>query len=343
MTAPKRISLNDMARQLGVSVSTISRALSDHPSISPGLKEKVRQLAKELHYTPNLSAVNLKTGKRNTIGVIVPGINRSFFSSAIEGIEDAAYEHGYDVLICQSKDSHEREKQIVDSLIGKVDGVVASIAAHAPDHSHYNLLSKVGIPLVLFDRESKDVETGAVLLNDFQGARQAVSHLLDQGCKRIYHIAGPEHISIWRERRRGYLEAMKAAGIDIDESWIITSCSTKEEDGRQAIRKLLAEGGVLPDALFCAGDFVALGAMLELQEAGISIPGDIAVVGFADEPFCNLLATPLSSVNQFSYKMGNLACEMLFDRLAGQPQVKIIIEPELIIRASSTKNQKLFK
>lgn len=339
MTAPKRTSLNDIARQLGVSVSTVSRALNDHPSISSGLKEKARHLAEELHYIPNTSAVNLKTGRRNTIGIIVPGINRSFFSSAIEGIEDKAYEYGYDVLICQSKDSSERERQIVDSLIGKVDGVIASIAADTSDHSYYNLLTKVGIQLVLFDRETDKVEAGKVLVNDFLGAKTAVRHLLDQGCRRIFHIGGPNHISIWGERERGYREAMKEAGIDVPEEWILTRQSTKEAEGREAAEEILGKarksGETLPDALFCAGDFLALGAMLEFQEAGIVIPDDIAIVGFANEPFCSLLPVPLSSVVQFSYTIGEAAGQMLFERLAGQPQVSVVIKPELMVRTSS--------
>lgn len=339
----KRTSIYDIAQRLGVSVSSVSRALSDHPSISAALKERIRQVAEELHYTPNSVAVNLKTGKRNTIGVVVPGINRSFFSSAIEGIEDKAYKQGYDVLIYQSKDSAEREERIVHSLAGKVDGVIASVAADATDHGYYNDLSASGVPVVLFDRTATGVDAGTVIVDDYQGAALAVKHLIRQGFTRIYHCAGPQHVNVWGNRLRGYLDTMQEAGITLSEEYIFEGVNTSEEEGRRFAKTVLAAreaGHPLPEAVFFAGDFAALGAMLEFRKAGIDIPEQIAIVGFANEPFCQLLSTPLSSVDQFSYKMGYMAGKMMFDRLKGEPQVGVVIAPELIIRKSSLKNNK---
>lgn len=341
--AKKRTSIYDIAQRLGVSVSSVSRALSDHPSISAALKERIRQVAEELHYTPNSVAVNLKTGKRNTIGVVVPGINRSFFSSAIEGIEDKAYKQGYDVLIYQSKDSADREERIVHSLAGKVDGVIASVAADTTDHSYYNDLSASGVPVVLFDRTATGVDAGTVIVDDYQGAALAVKHLLRQGFTRIYHCAGPRHVNVWGNRLKGYADTMQEAGITLSEEYIFECINTSEEEGRRFAKTVLAahaSGQPLPEAVFFAGDFAALGAMLEFRKAGIDIPEQIAIVGFANEPFCQLLSTPLSSVDQFSYKMGYMAGKMMFDRLKGEPQVGVVIAPELIIRKSSLKNNK---
>ncbi len=340
--AQKRTSIYDIAQRLGVSVSSVSRALSDHPSISAALKERIRQVAEELHYTPNSVAVNLKTGRRNTIGVVVPGINRSFFSSAIEGIEDRAYKQGYDVLIYQSKDSAEREERIVNSLAGKVDGVIASVAADATDHGYYNRLSAAGVPVVLFDRTAQGVEAGTVIVDDYQGAVLAVDHLLRQGMRRIFHFAGPQQVNVWRDRRQGYLDTMRKAGVASPEDYVFEGVNTSEEEGRRFVRSLLAARAAgneeaFPEAIFFAGDFAALGAMLEFREAGIAVPERVAVVGFANEPFCQLLATPLSSVDQFSYKMGYMAGKMMFDRLRGEPQVGVVIAPELIVRESSLK------
>lgn len=340
--AQKRTSIYDIAQRLGVSVSSVSRALSDHPSISAALKERIRQVAEELHYTPNSVAVNLKTGRRNTIGVVVPGINRSFFSSAIEGIEDRAYKQGYDVLIYQSKDSAEREERIVNSLAGKVDGVIASVAADATDHGYYNRLSAAGVPVVLFDRTAQGVEAGTVIVDDYQGAVLAVDHLLRQGMRRIFHFAGPQQVNVWRDRRQGYLDTMRKAGVASPEDYVFEGVNTSEEEGRRFVRGLLAAQAAgneeaFPEAIFFAGDFAALGAMLEFREAGIAVPERVAVVGFANEPFCQLLATPLSSVDQFSYKMGYMAGKMMFDRLRGEPQVGVVIAPELIVRESSLK------
>jgi len=340
--AQKRTSIYDIAQRLGVSVSSVSRALSDHPSISAALKERIRQVAEELHYTPNSVAVNLKTGRRNTIGVVVPGINRSFFSSAIEGIEDRAYKQGYDVLIYQSKDSAEREERIVNSLAGKVDGVIASVAADATDHGYYNRLSAAGVPVVLFDRTAQGGEAGTVIVDDYQGAVLAVDHLLRQGMRRIFHFAGPQQVNVWRDRRQGYLDTMRKAGVASPEDYVFEGVNTSEEEGRRFVRGLLAARAAgneeaFPEAIFFAGDFAALGAMLEFREAGIAVPERVAVVGFANEPFCQLLATPLSSVDQFSYKMGYMAGKMMFDRLRGEPQVGVVIAPELIVRESSLK------
>lgn len=331
----KRTSIYDIAQRLGVSVSSVSRALSDHPSISAALKERIRQVAEELHYTPNSVAVNLKTGRRNTIGVVVPGINRSFFSSAIEGIEDRAYKQGYDVLICQSKDSAEREQRIVRSLAGKVDGVIASVAADATDHSYYNRLSEAGVPVVLFDRTAAGVEAGTVIVDDYQGAVLAVEHLLQQGLRRIAHFAGPQQVNIWRDRRQGYADTMWRAGLAVPESYVFEGANTSEAEGRRFAERLLADRAAFPEAIFFAGDFAALGAMLTFREAGLRIPEDVAMVGFANEPFCQLLPTPLSSVEQFSYKMGYMAGKMMFDRLRGEPHVGIVIAPELVVRESS--------
>lgn len=341
--AKKRTSIYDIAQRLGVSVSSVSRALSDHPSISVALKERIRDVAAEMHYTPNSVAVNLKSGRRNTIGVVVPGINRSFFSSAIEGIEDKAYKQGYDVLIYQSKDSAEREERIVHSLAGKVDGVIASVAADTTDHSYYNQLSEAGVPVVLFDRTAAGIDAGTVIIDDFQGAAMAVKHLLQQGFKRIYHFAGPQQVNVWNNRLKGYLNTMQEAGIPLSKEYVFEGANTSEDEGRRFAKTILKaheEGHPLPEAIFFAGDFAALGAMLEFQKAGVGIPKEIAIVGFANEPFCQLLATPLTSVDQFSYKMGYMAGKMMFDRLKGEPQVGIVIAPELIIRKSSLKNTK---
>lgn len=326
----------DIAERLGVSVSTVSRALSDHPSISVSLKARVRAVAAELNYIPNSVAVNLKTGRRHTIGVVVPGINRSFFSSAIEGIEDKAYKEGYDVLIYQSKDSAEREAHIVRSLAGKVDGVIASIAADTTDHAYYNHLTAVGIPVVLFDRTAQTIEAGTVTVDDYQGAVLAVKHLIAQGCRTIYHYAGPQVVDIWQNRLRGYLDTMRQAGLKVGDDAVFEGRNTSEAEGRRYAQHVLSSGR-LPDAIFFTGDYVALGAMLEFQRAGVRIPEDVAMVGFANEPLCQWLATPLSSVDQFSYKMGYMAGKMLFDRLRGEPQVGIVIAPELVVRASSRK------
>ena len=197
----KNISIYDIARSLNVSASTVSRALQDHPRISSEVRKMVQKKAREMNYKPNRMAVNLKLGKSSTIGVVVPNINRNFFSSVIDGIEEEASRKGYDVLICQSQESYEKEKKIISSLAqGRVDGVIASIASGTYNYDHLNSLEEDGIPLVLFDRVADEVHAGKVTIDDYRGAYMVVEHLLQQGRKRIFHCASHQHVKIWKRR-----------------------------------------------------------------------------------------------------------------------------------------------
>lgn len=330
----KKVSIYSIAEALNVSASTVSRALQDHPSISGEMKQLIRKTAREMNYRPNRMAVNLKRGKSNTIGIVVPNVNRNFFSSAIEGIEEEAYKVGYDVLICQSQELYDKEKKILNSLAqGKVDGVIVSIASGTKDYTHFNNLEDYGIPLVLFDRTSPQVNAGAIMVDDYNGAYKVVEHLIGLGKKRIFHYAGQQHVSVWYNRCRGYFEALKAHGITPGADWVFYGDIVQEEGTRLAQQVLAMPER--PDAIFCTSDFVALGVLLEFKRVGIRVPEDIAVVGFANEPFDALITPSLTSVNQFSYDMGKMAAKMLMDRLNGEPQVDKVIQPELIVRESS--------
>lgn len=334
----KNISIYDIAKSLNVSASTVSRALQDHPRISLEVRKKVQRKALELNYKPNRMAVNLKLGKSNTIGVVVPNINRNFFSSVIDGIEEEAYKAGYDVLICQSQESYEKEKKVINSLAqGKVDGVIASIASGTHEYAHYNKLENYGIPLVLFDRASDQVDSaGTVTVDDYRGGYMVVEHLIRQGRKRIFHFAGFQHVAVWYNRYRGYLDAMKANNITVGEDWVSYGDITQENG--QLLAQRIAEMENKPDAVFCTSDFVALGLMLELKKFGIRIPEDIAICGFANEPIDALVAPSLSSVDQFSKRIGQQAARMLLDQLNGETPANIVIEPELVIRDSTMCN-----
>lgn len=337
MMNEKRVSISDIAKEIGVSASTVSRALSDHPSISSKIKEQVKSVAERLNYVPNSVAVNLKSGRKRSIGVIVPGISRNFFALAIEGIEDYAQAKGYDVIICQSKDLVSREASLVNSLKGRVDGIIASLALEDKPHDHFNSLQQIGIPLVLFDRTDKTIKASNVMIDDYLGAKNAVEHLWERGCRKIFHLAGPQNVSIWRNRHEGYLAALQKHGVIPGEGWIHEAPTTREE-GACFAEKIVQEGD-LPDAIFFSGDFSALGALLVFKRHKLRIPEEIAIVGFANEPFCEITTPTLSSVEQFSYRQGQIACKMLFERLDGELPVSTIIEPELIIRESSSGNR----
>lgn len=335
----KNISIYDIAKSLNVSASTVSRALQDHPRISAEVRKSVQKKAREMNYKPNRMAVNLKLGKSNTIGVVVPNINRNFFSSVIDGIEEEAYREGYDVLICQSQESFEKEKKILSSLAqGRVDGVIASIASGTHDYDHFNALEADEIPLVLFDRVADEVHAGKVTVDDYRGAYMVVEHLLKQGRKRIFHCASHQHVSVWKRRYDGYMDAMKSHGIRPEKDWIIYG-ETSQLQGQSAANQVMKMEN-RPDAVFCTSDFIAVGMMMEFLKNGIRVPEDIAICGFANEPMDALVTPSLSSVDQFSKQMGQQAARILLARIHGETPADIVLVPELIVRDSTICTEK---
>ena len=334
----KKISIYDMARRLNVSASTVSRALHDHPSIGKEMKEAVRALAKELNFKPNHIAVALKTGKMRTIGIVVPQINRTYFVEAIAGVERELYKAGYDLIIASTGNLYERERKIITSLSqGKVIGVIAAVAAETTDYSHYQMLVDNNIPLVMFDRKMPIDNTSCVVQDDFDGAYRATEHLIEQGCRRIYHFRGPQNVSVWSDRDAGFRRAMEKHGLEIGSQAIHTAITT-EDEGRKYARKLMMHKE-LPDGILFSGDFAAKAAMEEFIAAGVRIPQDIAVVGFVNEPWDTLLNPPLSSIEQFSGKIGETAAQMMLEAIDGMPHRNIVYKPQLIVRESSMKRK----
>jgi LacI family transcriptional regulator len=303
------------------------------------MKEAVWKLAREWNYQPNSIASSLRRGKGKTIGVIVPRIDRFFFSSVIRGIEDVAFDAGYHVLICQSYDSYQREKTIIENLInGKVDGLLVSLASETSDYSHFELVQSKNIPIVFFDRAPANKNFSQVVVDDYLGAFEATEHLISLGCRRIIHFGGPNHINIYRNRLEGFRAALKKHQIsEITEPKFENTIV--HETGEVAAYEI-AKMKPLPDAIFSAGDFSALGAIVKLRQLGIRIPEDIAVVGFANEPYDDWLDPGLSSVDQQSFEMGHTAANVLFEEITengvGEPR-NIVLAPKLIIRGSSTK------
>jgi len=335
-----QVTIHDIARILKISASTVSRALSDHPRISIDTKKRVRALAKKLHYQPNIIASNLRVGKTNTIGIIVPRINRNFFSNVIGGIEEIASNAGYRMMITQTNENYNKEVENIKALINaRVEGVIISLSAETKDYDHLKLVQRNGIALIFFDRVTDNIESSKVVIDDHEGAYNAVSHLISQGCQKIVHFAGPEHLNIYSNRKKGYLNALKDSNINIKDDLIINNIITKEK-GFSACRYLMNKKNK-PDAIFAASDFSALGAMIYLKENGYKIPEDVALVGFANEPFTGLLEPGLTSVDQHSNEIGIEVAKLFLDEVQ-QDQVDtiyrdIIIKPDLIIRKSSLK------
>lgn len=334
-----KVTIYDIARRLNISASTVSRALQNHPRISEQTRNLVQQTARELNFRPNELASNLRKGKSKSIGVIVPRINRVFFSTVISGIEEVAYKSNYQVIIAQSHELVERENECITTFLSnRVDGIIASISNQTVDPAPFQHVFESHTPLVFFDRTLKDIATSNVILDDFQGAFKAVEHLIMQGCRRIVHLAGPTIIGIYAERKRGYVEALKKYGLEVDES-LIWSVELTEKGGFDAA-SWLAQLNPMPDAVFAAGDFAAVGIMKSLKDAGIAVPDQVAVAGFGNEPFTTLVDPSLTSVNQHPFEMGRLAASMLLEQLADrvhfQPRISLL-QPTLEIRRSTLR------
>lgn len=330
--------IKDLARELGLSVSTVSRALRDHPDISEKTRERVAALASERSYQPNLIAKSLQTQRTNIIGVIVPEIRHDFFSSVISGIEETAHGAGFATMICQSHENMEREALHIRALLSqRVAGILVSLSKQTKTFEHLLEVIRRGVPLVQFDRTAEELPAGRVVVDDAQGAYAAVAHLVERGYRRIAHLSGPPHVSISRGRRAGYEKALADNGLPLDETYVVAGAFL-EEDGRRGMRALLALDDP-PDAVFAVNDPVAVGAFVFLKEQHVRIPEDIALAGFSNNPVAALLDPSLTTVDQYPFDLGREAAMMLlrhFDT-SGPPGMTGIktIKPRLIVRRST--------
>ncbi|HMR15990.1 LacI family DNA-binding transcriptional regulator [Mariniflexile maritimum] len=338
MANKKKTTIKDIANVLGITPSAVSKALNDHPRISEKTKSAVLQIARNLDYQPNHLASALRKGKSNLVGVIVPRTNSHFFSSVIENIEKVLNKEGYHIIITQSNESYKKECSNIDTLLfTQVDGIIASMANETVKLDYFEKIKSKGIPLILFDRGENDLNVDYIGINDYESSHMIVEHLINQGCKRIAHIGGYKHTRIFNNRIRGYVDAIKKHELPLDNELLIESSLTTE-DGREKMTQLLALKN-RPDAVYVAGDYAALGALQVLNEHHISVPLDIALVGFGNEPFTAMVTPTLSSVNQHSAEIGKQAALTFLERIktptVKQSLNKIILDAELIVRSSS--------
>lgn len=340
MAQKPETTIHDIAKELNIAASTVSRALNDNPLISEKTRKKIKEAAEQMGYRPNVLAANFRTKRTNTIGVIVPLINRHFFSSVISGIEDVAYQQGFAVTISQSNDNFEKESRIAQTLFAnRVDGLILSIGMETENYEHLKLFSDRKVPLVFFDRIVDEINAHKIVVDDFGGGYRATQHLIEQGNKRIAHISGPLNLKIYKKREKGYRKALEDAGLPIDESMIIINTLTKE-DGVKAIQKLLANENY-PDAIFCGNDTTALSSIIYLREKKIEVPRDIAIVGFSNEPFSEVVTPSITTIKQPGYKMGQKAAELIIKQITQKEKISefktITMETELIVRNSSKR------
>lgn len=330
--------IGDIAKALNVTPSTVSRALHDHPRISQATKEAVWHMAAQLNYQHNHLAAALRRGSSSLIGVMVPTINRRFFSSVVRGIEEVAHEAGYAVMVCQSHEAEAREIANIQSLLRtQVDGIIVSVGKGSQDFGHFQQVIDRGVPLVFFDRVPEGLSASAVLIDDYQGAFQATAHLIAQGCRELVHLGGPPHLNIYRDRQRGFEDALRQHGLPLTEAQVLTS-SLQVEAGHACVTDLLDRQQPV-DGIFSASDYAAVGAMQALKARGIAIPGQVALAGFSNEAFTTFVEPALTTVEQHSLQIGRTTARIFLEQFAhqGEPYVprRTVLTPELIVRASS--------
>lgn len=341
-----QVTIKDIARELGISPSTVSRALKNHPDISAETKKAVHELAEKLNYQPNIVALSLRHRKTNTIGVVIPEIVHYFFSTVISGIESVAYEAGYNVILTQSNESAQREATDLKALFNsRVDGMLISISRETNHYEHIESILSKDVPVVFFDRSYDNPNTSKVLVDDYEGAYEAVKHLIEQGCKRIAHLEMAPGLAIAEDRKRGYVDALKDHNLPVDEKLTIICPSGSLEDGQRAAEQLLSLKN-LPDSIFANNDLLAFGAMQVIKKRGLKIPDDIAIVGYSNWFFSALMDPPLSSVHQPGFEMGMEAARLLISQIEmkekGESEVvpeKKILKTHLVIRESSMKKK----
>ncbi|KAF0238053.1 MAG: LacI family transcriptional [Prolixibacteraceae bacterium] len=332
--------IHDIAKKLNLSASTVSRALQDNPVISGATRNLVKRIAEEMGYLPNVLAANLRTKRTNTIGVIVPLINRHFFSSVISGIEEVAYSRGFAVTFSQSNDKFDKECKIAQTFFAnRVDGLIVSIGMETNSFDHLKLFSERKIPIVFFDRVVDEIEAHKIVVDDYGGGYRVTQHLISQGAKIIAHIGGPLNLKIYEYRQNGYCEALKEAGLPVNQTLIINNSLSRGE-GTKAIQQLM-QNSEKPDAIFCANDTTALSVIIYLQENGYKVPEDIAIVGFSNEPFSEVVTPSISTVKQPGYLIGQKAAQLIIEQILNcnqNPDFKTIVMPtELIVRNSSRR------
>lgn len=335
------ITIKDIAKALGLSTSTVSRALRGSYEISPETKKLVIEYAEQYNYRPNPIALSLKERRSRSIGVVVCEIANNFFSQAINGIESIAYNRGYHVIISQSHESYDREVVNVEHLASRsVDGLLVSLSSETEHIEHFKNLHEKGFPIVFFDRITEEIETFKVVVDNYKGAYDATQHLVDSGYTKIAHVTSSQHLSISRERLDGYKAALADNDIALNESYI-RYCNhggmiyAELEDAVKSLVQLKDR----PDAIFSAGDRLTISCLNALRSIGLKIPDDIALVGFSNSPLVELLNPALSVVKQPAFEMGQVATELLIKLIESKRPVtefeKVVLQTEIFTRESS--------
>ena len=337
----KRITIKDIAHELHYSISTISRAFNDKYDIHPETREIILKKAMEMGYQPNPLAKKLRENRSYNIGVVIPEFIGSFFPEVIIGAQEVFFEKGYQVLITQSNECYKDELKNVKTLVNSmVDGLLISLTHETKNIDYYKSVVDSGLPVVLFNRVTDEINSSKVVFDDYKWAFFATEHLIYQKYKKIFHLSGPKHLSLTKERIRGFTDAFLKHRLHIDDSYILES-GFMMEDGDKVAKEMIEKDNI-PEAILACGDLTAIGAMKVFKKNGYKIPEDIAFVGFSEHPLARHIDPPLTSVAQPTYDMGRAAANLLIEQIENKgvfiPQT-IQLNGMLNIRESSMKIQ----
>jgi len=333
----KQATIKNIASELKLSTSTVSRALNDHPDIHEETKRLVNSIAVELGYRPNIIARNLKSSKSNQIGVIVPEIRHDFFANALSGIEEVAYQKGYTVILAQSNEDKDREEINLNSMyLHRVAGILVSISQTTTDSAHFKRLVDKGVKMVFFDRVCNDLNVSTVHIDDLQSSYDVVKYLISKGYKKIIHFAGPQNLEICKNRKLGYEKALVDSGVLYNP--VVIEGGMHENDGYRHVDKMI-ELGFENCAIFAVNDPVAVGAVKRLKELRIKIPEQVGIVGFSNNPITEMISPQLTTVEQPAFEMGRRAAEILIHEIEDENTIiipsDIKLETNLIVREST--------
>ncbi|QNL49484.1 LacI family DNA-binding transcriptional regulator [Olivibacter sp. SDN3] len=337
----KKVTILDIAKELDITFSTVARALNDHPAISKNTKEAVKATAERLGYRKNKIASSLRSGKSNIIGVLVPSLDVSFFSSVVHGIESVMNQNGYSILLYQSQESFKKEDKGIETLLNsRVDGIIASVAINREDTRTFEDIVARNIPLAFFDRSLDSIQAPSVTIDDYKGGYMATEHLIQAGYRQIAHITETRNLTIFKERLNGYLDALKDYNLPIREEMIFKG-NLSLEFGKTCVKEM-TQRKISFDAIFTLEDYTAMGVIQQLKEQQISVPDQVGVIGFANEAFGSLVTPTLSTIDQQTNRMGEEIAKLFINMLKqgdfykNSPK-KIKLEPLLIVRESSLK------
>jgi len=332
------VTIKDIARELKISVATVSRALRDTYDVNQETRQLVLRKAEELNYKPNFNATGLVKNSSHNIAIVLPSITNYYFSTVVTGIQEVAYTKGYNIVLYITNDSAEREKDILHELsLGNIDGLLASVCSRSGQNDHFQQVLTDGIPIVFFDRVASDIKASKIMQDDYHGAYQAVEHLIAQGYTRIAHITGPAGMLFTETRLEGFVAAMEAHHLPVHDEWIIHSGFSMELGKKDALQLLQFEDK--PDAIFAVNDRKAIGAMLALKELHIEIGKEVGVIGFTNDPMCEIVSPTLTTVDEPAFEVGRKCCEFLLNHINKKnfPPQELTLPTRLVVRESTRR------